>query len=356
MQTRILFLYTEIADYFLACVSALMQAYPVEVHLVRWPLNKEAPFQFAIPESIVVYEKEEFSREELLVLSQRINPQLIFCSGWIDKDYLAVVRSFEKRIPTVVGMDNQWKGSLKQQVARLLAPFTLQRMFTHAFVAGSPQQQYALKLGFKEQRILQGYYSADVAHFQKAYLETKIQKKQQFPRKLLYVGRYIPHKGLKDLWQAFIAIQEEQPNEWELWCLGTGPLEEEAIQHPKIKHFGFVQPKEMHAYISQTGVFVLPSHFEPWGVVVHEFAAAGFPLLCSDTVGASTAFLQDDHNGFSFRAGSVEELKVALHRMMNLPDEELLKMGERSVALALRNTPAIWASKMMGILQENEIA
>ncbi|MCJ8166342.1 glycosyltransferase family 4 protein [Pontibacter sp. E15-1] len=352
MNFKILFLYSEIADYFLSCLKALVQEHRVEVHLVRWPVHKEAPFQFSIPDGVQVHEKQDYNRQQLITLARKFGPDLIFCTGWMDKDYLAVVRTFKKTVPVVVGIDNPWMGSMKQQVARLLAPFTLQRLFTHAFVAGSPQERYALKLGFKTDHVLLGYYSADVARFQTAYHAARPAKEKLFPKRIIYVGRYIPHKGIQDLWKAFIELQKEQPNEWELWCLGTGPLEENAAQHPKLKHFGFVQPQQMLEFISQTGVFVLPSHFEPWGVVVHEFAAAGYPLLCSDKIGAATAFLQILGNGYSFEAGDVGGLKEVLRKVYSLSDHELLHMGDKSVELALHNTPSIWAAKLMGLVQE----
>jgi len=356
MQLKFLFLYTELAGYFLTCVQALVAEHEAEVHLVRWPINKEAPFQFTIPEGVQVYEKQDYTRPQLVALAQTINPDLIFCSGWMDKDYLAVVRSFRKCVPVLVGMDNHWFGSGKQQLARLLAPFTLQRLFTHAFVAGEPQRQYALKLGFRDSSILLGYYAADVATFQEAYKAIKPAKSSAFPKRFIYVGRYVPQKGITELWQAFAQLQEELPNEWELWCLGTGPLELEAARHPQIKHFGFVQPKEITQFISQAGVFVLPSHFEPWGVVVHEFAAAGFPLLCSRQVGAATAFLQESLNGFSFKAGDVASIKKALKQAVLLPDAALLEMGEQSIILAQQNTPAIWAAKLMALVKRGEQA
>ena len=53
-------------------------------------------------------------------------------------------------------------------------------------------------------------------------------------------------------------------------------------------------------------LFLMPSSFEPWGVVVHEHAAAGFPLLLSDAVGAGERFLEAPRNGTAFRARSAE--------------------------------------------------
>ena len=47
-----------------------------------------------------------------------------------------------------------------------------------------------------------------------------------------------------------------------------------------------MQPEDLLAFMSTGKAFVLPSTFEPWGVAVHEFAAAGYPLILSDAVGA----------------------------------------------------------------------
>ena len=108
-------------------------------------------------------------------------------------------------------------------------------------------------------------------------------RKKNFPKRFLYVGRYYDFKGVKTLWDAFIQLQVENPNDWELWCLGNGDLE--PLEHPKIKHLGFMQPEDLDKIISETGIFILPSLFEPWGVVVQEYAAAGYPLILSNQIG-----------------------------------------------------------------------
>ena len=133
---------------------------------------------------------------------------------------------------------------------------------------------------------------------------------------------------MTELWQAFIELQSEDPNEWELWCLGIGDIE--AVEHPKIKHFGFVQPKDLSAITLQCGVFVLPSRFEPWGVVVHEFTAAGLPLLLSNVVGASSTFLIPGFNGHQFVANKPNSLAQYLSKIIATPDQELLDMARTS--------------------------
>lgn len=339
------FLYTEIAGYFLACCNRL--AAHGEVHIIRWPVNKEAPFQFEVNPRIKLYPKQDYSLPQLQALVESLKPDVLVCSGWIDKDYLKISKLYFKKIPTVMTCDTHWTGSAKQRLATLLSRFTLLRIFSHAWVPGGIQRTYALKLGFRPERIHQGFYSCDLAFFNRVYESQRPQKEISFPRRFLYVGRYYEFKGVKELWQAFTELQQEQPNDWELWCLGAGDLE--PVQHPKIRHFGFVQPKDLGQYTSQTGVFILPSRFEPWGVVVHEFAASGFPLLLSEPVGARDAFLKEGSNGYTFRSGEAESIKEQMKRIIAQSGPRLLEMGAQSHKLAQAVSPDTWVATLLDI-------
>jgi len=241
--------------------------------------------------------------------------------------------------------DTHWNGSFKQRLATVISRFTLLNIFSHAWVPGQIQKQYVLNLGFKEKNIQTSFYSCDLDHFENIYQSQKTQKQTQFPKRFLYVGRYYEFKGINELWQAFTELQTEQPNEWELWCLGIGDIE--PISHPKIKHFGFVQPKDLATYTSQTGVFVLPSRFEPWGVVVHEFAASGFPLLLSSQVGAKEQFLQEGKNGFQFKAQDITDIKLTLKKIVNASEAELQAMSVHSNMLSKNISPVKWATNLL---------
>lgn len=340
---KFVFLYTEIAEYFLACCKELSKH--GQIHIIRWPINKEAPFQFQENQQLHIYSKSDYTSEQLKQLVQSINPDVIVCSGWIDKEYLKITKDYFKKIPTIMTCDTHWNGSLKQRLATIISRFTLLNIFSHAWVPGQIQKQYVLNLGFKEKNIQTNFYSCDLSHFENIYQSQKAEKENHFPKRFLYVGRYYDFKGIKELWQAFIELQTEQPNEWELWCLGTGDVE--PVEHPKIKHFGFVQPKDLANYTSQTGVFVLPSRFEPWGVVVHEYAASGFPLLLSNAVGAKEQFLQEGKNGFEFKSESVNDIKMALNKIINTPDLKLIEMSIYSNNTSKIISPKTWADKLL---------
>lgn len=347
-KKKIVFLYTEIAAYFLACVEELLKHQHTEVHLIKWEVNKEAPFNFEFSQGLHLYNRKDYNNNELLLLVKKINPDVIYVSGWLDKGYLKVCRELKKSIPVIVGFDNHWKGTIKQRLAVLASPFKILNHFTHCWVPGKPQVSYALRLGFRNEDIITGFYSCDFNFFYSQYLNNKDKKEKKFPRRFIYVGRYIEHKGVRDLWKAFIELQSENPNDWELWCLGIGEIN--PIVHPQIKHFGFVQPKDMPRFLADTGVFILPSHFEPWGVVVHEFASAGFPLICSNEVGAASAFVENNLNGYIYKSGNISELKEALLKIIKAEQDQLLAMSFESVKKAKLITPEIWSEKLMSVL------
>jgi glycosyltransferase involved in cell wall biosynthesis len=328
----------------MACVHSLSQQ--AEVLVVRWPTNAEAPFEFEKSDQLNVVTKSDYTVLELKDLLTDFKPDIVVCSGWMDKDYLKLVKGLDKGVKRVLSLDNHWNGTLKQKIAAFISPFYLKKIFTHAWVPGAPQAEYAKKLGFDSQ-IIRGFYCANTTLFQQKYDVTFVEKKKTFPRRFLYVGRYVEHKGIFELWEAFTQLQKDSPSDWELWCLGTGDQWENRVMHDKIKHFGFVQPDEMNQYISETGVYILPSKFEPWGVSVQEFAIAGFPLLLSSEIGAKEQFLKT--NGFSFEAGSVDAITEAMQQIIAMDDKQLIEKGEMSHEIGMSYTTEQWAERILEI-------
>lgn len=345
----IVVLYQEMASYFLTCLETLADRHNLNIVLITFPKKDEAPFAFNYNHPKIKHiSRVDVDYLKLCRLIDDVKPKSIYFSGWLDKDYNKIAKKYFGAINTILGFDNKWENTLKQHIAAWFSPFLIKNKFNKCFVPGDLQKIFATKLGFKENEIQLGAYSADVALFSSYYNKCRNNKQQDFPKRFIYVGRYHDFKGVDKLWQAFIELQNENPNDWELWCLGTGSLQ--PTNHPKIKHFGFVQPENFLEYAQQTGVFVMPSLFEPWGVVLHEFAAMGFPLLASNRVGAVESFLKDKKNGFIFKANDVTSLKEKLKDVMQLSSEQLNLMGEYSSQLAQRITPKIWADNLMKLM------
>ena len=352
---KILFLYSEVAGYFLSCAETLHKVHGAEVHIVRWPVNPEAPFQFREYEGITFYERKAYDYQSLIALCEEIDPDLVYVSGWMDKTYLKAGKWLKiKGKPVVCGLDNHWRGDIRQKIATLISPFHLQRIFTHAFVPGIFQYEFARRLGFPSENILRGMYSADVGSFHQAFLNNQEEKTEKYPHNFLYVGRFIEIKGLNELHQAFIQLDKEMEHDWTLTLIGAGDLPNTWAAHPKIQIKGFVQPEALPDLAEQTGCFILPSQKEPWGVVLHEFAGAGLPLVASDAVGAASAFLVNNYNGFSHQANNKDSLKEALKKIISASDEKLLEMGRRSNELSRQITPETWAATLSSIVKAKQ--
>ncbi|MCW5898472.1 MAG: glycosyltransferase family 4 protein [Flavobacteriales bacterium] len=352
-----LILYTEAAPYVIACLEALASR-GVRVVLVRWPVNAEAPFAFGQDSPIEAHVRSGLDDPALMGLAEELSPDIVITSGWVDKGYLRVCRAMRQRgVPTVMICDTAWRGDVRQWAHVLLSRSWLRGTFSHAWVTGGPQRHYARMLGIPGDRIRTGFYSADTGLFAPLGERLLAERATSWPHRFLCVARYIPTKGQQTLCDAFALLCDQgEAGDWELWLAGTGEQHQQVMdspsgRHPRIRHLGFKQAAEMRDVVAESGVFVLPSLYEPWGVVVHEHACAGLPLVLSDAVGAAERFLEEGINGFRYKAGDKYGLRDALRAMVRRSDAELRDMGRRSAQLGRAWNPDAWADTAIGIVQ-----
>ena len=127
----------------------------------------------------------------------------------------------------------------------------------------------------------------------------------------LFVGRFIERKGIDVLLAAFRRLDRG-----ELWLAGDGPLrsfvEEEAKGDPRIRFLGYANEESLPDLYRQADILVVPSLFEPWGLVVHEGLAHGLPVIATDQVAAADDLIESGVNGYVVPAGSHEALAEAM--------------------------------------------
>ena len=241
-------------------------------------------------------------------------------------------------------MDNWWTGSRKQWLAVLSAPLFIRRHFNRAWVPGDPQLPFARKLGFSGEHLATGFYCADPEPFLRVW-ETR---KNTVPsKKLLYIGRYLPIKGVQELWTAFATLSNDFP-EWELHCIGTGDLWDERMIHPKIIHHGFLQTKELIPHVINAAAFIMPSKKEPWGVVLHEMAIAGLPLIASKAVGASSKFIANGENGIFLTHKSIAH---GIKDFLKLSPQKQACLSAKSHQSGIRHNHLVWGNTLQSLLK-----
>jgi len=347
---KILYLYAEVMGYTMATIRELAER-GIEVHVVHWDHKKKTPYKAPVVPNVLLYNRSELSVKQIKSLAKNIAPSVTIVSGWMDRGYMSVAKQLRlEGLSVVVGFDDQWHGTPKQWLAVALGWVGFfSQFYSHAWVAGSYQFEYAHRLGFNKKNIVYDLYSADLRVFNQAYKNSKEDKQRQYPHRFLFVGRFEPVKGLNVLLQAWEQLGTKK-GDWELHLIGNGSLKAQLDATAGVVIKDFMQPEQLMQEVATAGCFLLPSRGEPWGVVVHEFAASGLPIIVSDVVGASSAFLISGFNGFSFKVNDSKALADRMHLIINMTNQELYAMAVSSHSLSQRITPETSAGNLLSII------
>ena len=113
-----------------------------------------------------------------------------------------------------------------------------------------------------------------------------------------------------------------------------------------------MNPKELAEEFKNAGCFILPSHREQWGLVIHEAAAAALPIIASIACGATPSFLIPNYNGFTSIPRNIQNLRKKIEYVINMTDEDLLLFSNRSHQRSKSISPEITAASFMSILNK----
>ncbi|MDX6537407.1 MAG: hypothetical protein QOD37_1748, partial [Gaiellales bacterium] len=139
---------------------------------------------------------------------------------------------------------------------------------------------------------------------------SEIRRRRGLPERFwLFAGRLVEDKGLLELLEALRLLGA---NALPLLVAGVGPLEDAISKQPGIVPLGFQRQADLIELMALAELTVIPSRFEPWGVVVNEALAAGSPVVVTDQVGAAADLVVDGENGRIVAARDPAALATAL--------------------------------------------
>ncbi len=353
MSLRIALLHTRLSGYFAACLRAYQQLTGAELLVYVWPHQKDAPFNPSLFADLgEIRDRHASSEQQIEAAVRDFEPAAILTSGWADRGYVGICRRLRRSgVPVLAGCDPQWTGSVRQRIAGLAAPLYVQKAIDVLWVTGERQAVLARALGFTGDRVWDGYYACDWNAFANAGQSAARPAMPQSKRAFLFVGRYVPVKGLDTLLAAYKLYRGRVSGPWRLRCAGTGPYQSE-MAGQGVEDLGFIQPDALPGVMAGASAFVLPSRFEPWGVVVHEAAASGLPLILSDACGAGVHLLRHLYNGYQFPAGDAVALAQAMVAIHKLSDDRRAEFGQASFELSKQYTPQRWAETLARRIQE----
>ena len=160
-------------------------------------------------------------------------------------------------------------------------------------------------------------------------------------RLIFTAARLIPAKALHLMVDAFKT--SGLPEQGWVWAVaGGGPLRAELearagkYNGSAIRFLGPVAPADVSTLMAESELFVLPSTYEPHGIVVMESMAVGTPVIASDCCGAARDLVKQGVTGWMFRSGDAEDLQRVLLEACGTPD------AVRRVSVACRENFRRW--------------
>ena len=338
---RLLFLFGEIHNF---QVSQLVEIakYTSVFYVIYQDRNTRTNYRPPAIDGITYVHVETFNLTDFIDLVDSVSFDMIRISGWDRPIYRKFAKIAKTRqIKTVVSSDTSFRPSIRRLFGIIYFRFCLKGNYDKILVPGPWQYEYARLLGFRKSQIVFNNLSANTEVFQSDIVTDK-RKKQ-----IVFVGFHSERKIglLLEAWEHW-----ERKKDWQLVMIGNGPLKSKVTTLPGIVTFDFDKSSFVREKLLESTAFILPSFYEPWGIVVHEAASSGCVLLLSNNVGSGPVFLSEGFNGFSFDPHSIESIIACFDRLSISDNIELAQMSKGSVQMGAKISLKLAAKSLIGLL------
>lgn len=246
----------------------------------------------------------------MLKVIKRFNPDVILGYEYsFTTQYLILLKSLgviSQKLGSTIDDSIQICGEVQSQFRFLARKYAIKRLDFIAVLSKEVAGYYQQNFNLSEKRtvvfpILQfperlRANSIELEQLAEKYCQQYDLKGQKV---LLFVGRFIPPKGLPLFVKTMAAVLHKN-TDVKLVLVGEGEeifairsaIEDNNLGSKVILPGRFESEELLAWYLCASG-FVLPSTYEPFGAVVNEALIFGLPVLCSQYAGAAS-LLKDD--------------------------------------------------------------
>lgn len=211
-----------------------------------------------------------------------------------------------RKIPLVLfqGMYENYTGALRRLVQKVydITLLWILRMNTKITLCKTTAaKEYIIAKGFNNAEVVGIGFDPESLH-PPAYIE-------KVTKTVLYIGLLEPRRNPDFILKLAGALRDDKIN---FVVIGRGPLTKEFLDGIKdnqlynITHLEFVSQKELYKSYQNADVFILPTNYEIFGMVLLEALYYGVPIISTDNAGARD-IIQCDDVGFI-----IKDLDVAL--------------------------------------------
>jgi glycosyltransferase involved in cell wall biosynthesis len=300
--------------------------------------------------SLRYYRRDWNTGGEIIKRLKANMPAALVVCGYAYPSTFRVIRWAAGRVPMMIWGDSNVHSDnargLRRFVKNRVVAWVLKKS-NAVLICGSNGQRYFARYGCPAEKMfafpVEPDYSLIAACPEASMSEAReCWKLAPQRRRLLICARLVPVKGIDVGIDAFVAIADRRPD-WDLIIAGGGPLRSllearvPARLRDRVTFTGFLDKQEMvSALYRQCDVLLHPAHWEPWGVVLLEAAAAGLAIVTTPVVGASANLVVDHESGRLVRAGDREALTEALMEVTDAANIDRLREGSRRVSNEFR--------------------
>jgi glycosyltransferase involved in cell wall biosynthesis len=352
-KLRLAILHFGLTEYAYQCWAALAARADVELWggTLGWAMLGAKVFQENVTDRTRSFDVRKFDAgavDQIVAEIGAFGPEIYIGHGWKPKAPMTVAKRLKKkRIRTVCCADTPWLGTVRQSVRCILGGPLVRSAYEAIFIPGARGIPPARLMGFPDTRIWQNLYCGNSDLFSRGTRERlgTAHEDGHWPQRFIFVGRLVDVKNVRGLLAAYKIYRTMAKDPWPLSIVGDGPLINEVRNQPGVECLGWLKAEEISRQMACSGVFILPSFYEPWGVVVHEAACRGLPLMLSLDVAASSDLLRDGYNGRIFDAKDPTQIAQMMRWFSEHP--RLWEFGQRSFEISHQFSPALWADHVV---------
>ncbi len=161
---------------------------------------------------------------------------------------------------------------------------------------------------------------------------------------VLYSGRFVDRKGIRELFQAIPLVLKHAPNVRFVLAGGYGAaadIEREWLHEflrpfrSQIHFTGWLTPDKVAEWYQQADILVMPSWYEPFGMVILEGMLHGLPIAAT-SVGGPADILEHQNTALLFPPRDVEALTNAILKLVSKPQLRQ-RLGQEAAKEVRRN-------------------
>jgi 1,2-diacylglycerol 3-alpha-glucosyltransferase len=364
MARRIVLVTEIIAPYRIPVFNALALRADLDLHVIflaetdetlrKWHVHKD---EIRFPYEVLRSWRWRVGKGSLLITRglraalDRSSPQVIICGGYADPaawQTLLWARHNETEF-VLWSESNRFDARAKRSAVERLKKYFVRHCDRYV-VPGKAASDYLKSLGAPAASIYMAPNAVDNVWFAQQAGNAR-SSAEQWRRKLnlpsrflLFVGRFVPEKGVLDLLSAYARLKAPRRTDVGLVFAGDGLAREELMRKAneiipgQVCFPGFAQREELAILYALADFLVLPTHSDPWGLVVNEAMACGLPIIVTNVAGCSLDLVQNGSNGYVVPPRDSEKLSAAIETLLE-NSETRQKMGARSLQRIQSNSP-----------------